>query len=322
MRILITGASGLLGLNLALEFAREHQVFGLVHNNRVYTRAFTVQGGDLLDPGTAERLVAEIQPDWVINCAALAIVDACETNPVRAKKLNTELPAKLAAYVARGGARLLHVSTDAVFDGARGDYREDDAPNPLSVYAQTKLDGERAAAEANPDTLIARVNFYGWSLSGTRSLGEFFFNNLMAGKQVMGFTDVYFCPILVNDLAGLFLEMISRELTGLYHVVSSECTSKYDFGLALARQFDLDETLIMPTSVADSGLKAARSPRLTLCSDRLVGAIGEPAPGIDAGLEHYHDLYLQSYRERLRKLHDPANLDLDHQTTNNLDPDQ
>ncbi|MEA3439222.1 MAG: SDR family oxidoreductase [Chloroflexota bacterium] len=312
MRILITGASGLLGLNLALEIASlsgntgEHQVFGLVHSHPLHTTAFTVLQGDLLAPGTAERLFEETQPDWVINCAALAIVDACETDPVRARQLNTELPAKLAALVARGGARLLHVSTDAVFDGMRGEYTEEDAPNPPSVYGQTKLEGEHTAAEANPDTLIARVNFYGWSLSGKRSLSEFFFYNLKEGKQLMGFTDVHFCPLLVNDLALIFMSMIKKRLFGLYHVVSSECISKFEFGAALAREFGLDDNLISPTSVSEAGLKAARSPNLTLNSDKLYEALNQKTPGIAPGLERYHHLYQQGYPEKIRQLRIPS----------------
>ncbi len=99
---------------------------------------------DLLAAGAVERLLDQTQPDWVIHCAALANLEDCEADPALAEQLNTELPAKLAAHVARGGARLLHVSTDAVFDGQKGDYTEQDAPNPLSVYARTKLEGERA----------------------------------------------------------------------------------------------------------------------------------------------------------------------------------
>ena len=305
MRILVTGASGLLGLNLSLEAAKrqansdnrqnEHDVFGLVHSHPLRTSAFTVLGGDLFDPNTAQRIIDQTRPNWVINCAALAIVDACETDPLRAQKLNTELPAKLAAIVARGGARLLHVSTDAVFDGQRGDYTETDTPNPLSVYGRSKLEGELAVADANPEAIIARVNFYGWSLSGKRSLSEFFFYNLESSKQLMGFTDVYFCPLLVNDLAQILLKMLQDELSGLYHVVSSESISKYDFGVALAREFGLEENLITPTSVSEAGLAAARSPKLTLRTAKLGATLGTPPPDISSGLKRFYKLYQEGY---------------------------
>ncbi len=306
MRILITGVSGLLGLNLALSATTEaggnHVVFGTVKEHLLKTDRFTVIQCDLLSPGAMERLLEQTQPDWVIHCAALANLDACEAAPAQARKLNSELPAQLASHVARGGARLVHISTDAVFDGLRGDYREEDPVNPRSVYARTKWEGEQAVLQANPEAIVARVNLFGWSLSGQRSLAEFFFNNLSAGKEVMGFTDVYFCPLLANDLALILLRMLARGLTGLYHVVSPQCTSKYEFGVALARRFGLNERLIKPVSVAQAGLIAARSPNLRLRSDKLAAALGEVLPDWSSGIERFYQLYLQGYPQSLRAM--------------------
>jgi dTDP-4-dehydrorhamnose reductase len=301
-KILITGASGLLGINLALEAAKEHSVIGLVNNQRVQTKSFQVLQADLLTSGAVERILNQTQPDWVIHCAALANVDACEAEPARAYQLNTEVPHILAKHVARGGARLLHVSTDAVFDGQRGQYSEEDKPNPLSTYAKTKLDGELAVAQTDPTAIIARVNLFGWSISGKRSLAEFFYYNLKANKPLKGFTDVYSCPLLANDLANIFLEMLALELQGLYHVVSSECGSKYDFGLQIAGKFGLNESLIEPISVMDAGLKAARSPRLTLRTEKLKQALGKPLPNLSAGLDRFYTLYQQGYPQNLKQL--------------------
>jgi len=105
MRILITGASGLLGLNLALESADQHDVSGQVNSNMLQTDAFTVLKTDMLEPGAVERLLDKAQPDWVIHCAALANVDACENDPELARELNTEVPRKLAEQCRKGGAR-------------------------------------------------------------------------------------------------------------------------------------------------------------------------------------------------------------------------
>jgi dTDP-4-dehydrorhamnose reductase len=302
MRILVTGASGLLGINLALEASREHSVVGLVKDNRLKTNVFTVIQGDLLVPGAAERLLDDIQPNWVIHCAALASLDACEADPARAQQLNSEVPRRLAQLVARGGARLLHVSTDAVFDGQRGNYTEEDAPNPIGVYSRTKLDGEQAVLEANTHAIVARVNLFGYSLGGKRSLSEFFLYNLQAGKRCLGFTDVLFCPLLANDLALIFMRMLELGLSGLYHVVSSECLSKYDFGLRIARRFNLDEKLIQPASVLQGGLKAARAPDLRLSSAKLAQALGSPTPAVADGLERFYDLYQNGYPTMIRQL--------------------
>lgn len=302
MRVLVTGASGLLGLNVALEASRQHTVFGAVNRHRLRAETFTVLNADLLAPGAPERALAQAEPDWVIHCAALAGVDACEEAPDLARRLNAELPGSLAAAAARGGARLLHVSTDAVFDGRRGDYGEEDAPNPLSVYARTKLEGERAVAEADPQALIARVNLFGWSLSGRRGLAEWFLARLQAGERTPGFVDVYFCPLLANHLADLFFRMLATGLTGLYHVVSSSCLSKHDFGVALARRFGLDESLIQPALVSEAGLPAARSPRLTLRTDKLRDALGAQPPDLEAGLEAFHRQYQDGYPQKIRAM--------------------
>ncbi len=313
MRILVTGASGLLGLNLALEAVSgrdggdtgsvaEHTVIGVVNSHPLFTRAFEVLQVDLLAPGVLESLIEKTQPDWIFNCAALAILDECEANPDLAKKLNVDLPRKLAKIVARGGARLVHISTDSVFDGQRGGYTEEDVPNPLNTYARTKVAGEQAVAEEDPQAIIARVNMYGWSLSGRRSLAEWFFNNLSQGKPMLGFTDIYFCPMLVNDLAQVLIHMVQAGLSGLYHATSPKCTRKYDFGIALARIFGLDERLISPANISASDLKVVRSPLLTLSSERLQQALGEPLPDWETGLAHFYDLYRQGYPQQLREM--------------------
>ena len=302
MRILITGASGLLGINFALEAARQHTVFGQVHSNQISTGNFSVLTKDLLEPGAVAYLLDWAQPDWVIHCAALANLDACEKAPKLARELNTEVPRRLAQQCWEGGARLLHVSTDAVFDGRAGGYDENDPPNPLSTYAQTKLAAEYAVLETNPNAIIARVNLFGWSLYGRRSLAEFFYNNLSAGKVVMGFTDVYFCPLLVNDIAAIFLKMLETDLSGLYHVLSSDSLSKFDFGVGIARKFGFDSGLIIPKNVSDAGLSAARSPNLTLKVDKLINDLGEIPPRISTGIERFYTLYQQNYPQFIRNL--------------------
>ncbi|OGO62044.1 MAG: hypothetical protein A2030_06015 [Chloroflexi bacterium RBG_19FT_COMBO_50_10] len=118
----------------------------------------------------------------------------------------------------------------------------------------------------------------------------------------MGFTDVYFCPLLANDLADIFVKMLERSLSGVYHVVSSESLSKYDFGIRLAKRFNLDSSLINPTSVAQSGLIASRSPNLNLRSDKLAHALGESLPRLSTGMDKLYTLYQQGYPQMLRSL--------------------
>lgn len=303
-RLLVTGASGLLGLNLAYLAAECFQVTGVLRGRRAIAAPgrtpFQVIAADLTQPGQIERILEQAQPDAIFHCAALAEIDQCEQAAEAACQVNTLLPGRLARAARNMGVRLVHISTDAVFDGARGDYTEADLPNPINIYARTKLDGERAVADANPDALIARVNFFGWSWQGSRSLSEYFYNYLSAGSPVEGYTDLFFCPLLVNDLVEILLRMLERGLHGLYHVVSSEAQSKYAFGRMLAREFGLDESLITPASYRASMLKAPRAPRLTLRSEKLAAALGETLPGQQPALRRYVELQRQGYPRDLR----------------------
>jgi dTDP-4-dehydrorhamnose reductase len=302
-RLLVTGASGLLGLNLCLGLAKQNRdVVGIVNRNALRHPPFPVRTADLAQPGAAMVLLEQERPQVILHCAALANIDQAEAQPELAYRVNAELPGELATWAARNDAYLLHISTDAVFDGQRGDYDEDDLPNPQSVYARTKLQGEQAVRSANPQAGIARVNFYGWSLSGSRSLAEFFFNNLSAGRAANGFTDVLFRPLQVADLADLLLEMIAHRLSGVYHTLGEEVLSKYEFGCRLAQQFGFDPTLVRPISWREAGLKAARSPNLTLRVDRLRAALGHPLPNVDHGMQRFYEEHRSGFAAELRSL--------------------
>ena len=300
MKLLVTGASGLLGINLAMEAAREHEVIGL-DRGKLKSAPFQVLEGDLLKTDEIHSILWATKPDWVINCAALANLEKCEEDPRQAKMLNTDLPGELATACKKNNIRFVHISTDAVFDGTKeGFYTEEDQTSPPGMYSQTKLDGERAVLEINPQAIIARVNFYGWSLGGRRSLGEFFVNNLSEGKAVNGFTDVTFCPMLVNVTARLLLEMLQKDLTGLYHVVGAQPMNKYQFGVEVARTFGLDESLISPQSVETSSLTAKRSHNLWLSTHKLSTDLGREIPAFSTGLAEFYTQFQQGYPQKIR----------------------
>ncbi|KXK13093.1 MAG: putative dTDP-4-dehydrorhamnose reductase [Chloroflexi bacterium OLB14] len=254
MKLLIPGVSGLLGINLAQETMSEYEVVG-IERGKLQNAPFDVIHQDLSDALAIEKILDSQKPNYVINCVALANLEDCEDNPDLAKQMNIDLPRQIARACKAKNIPFVHISTDAVFDGEKDEfYTEEDKPNPLSVYAKTKLDGEWAVLTENPEALVARVNFYGWSLNGKRSLAEFFYNNLTNNKSMSGFTDVLFCPMLVNDTARLLIKMLKKELKGLYHVVGPQAMSKYQFGVEIARKFHLKESEITPKSVSFSGL--------------------------------------------------------------------
>jgi dTDP-4-dehydrorhamnose reductase len=299
-RILVTGASGLLGLNLSLMKFGTHTILG-VDRGKLADAPFELIRADLAQPETVSRLIDSARPDAIIHTAALANLELCEEDPNLARRMNADLPGEMASACAKRSIRLIHISTDAVFDGTKnGIYTEDDSPNPIGVYSQTKLDGERNVLSANPNAIIARVNFFGWSLSGTRSLSEFFFNNLSTFQPCNGFTDVYFCPLFVGDLAETLVRMLDQGLSGLYHVVGPEALSKYAFGIRIARQFGFDVDLIRPLSVESAGLKVKRSHNLRLSVHKLSTDLGAVIPDLSTGIAKFYEQYQQGYPQKMR----------------------
>lgn len=300
-RLLVTGASGLLGFNLALRESAHREVTGITYSQGLIKTPFKTLSVDLTNTEVVNRLFDKIEPDGVIHCAAMADIDACEKQPYQAERINSEVPGEIARICQSNGIQLVHLSTDAVFDGIRGGYLETDTPNPLSIYAETKLNGERAVQDANPDAIIARVNFYGWSLTGKRSLAEFFYNNLSAGNQVKGFTDVEFCPLFVNHLADVLLQLLDRKSNGIYHVVSPVSLSKYEFGCRIAEIFGFDSRLIQPVSVLDGGLTARRSPKLTLNMEKLKKALQITLPDIQDGIQAFAAQQSAGYPSQIQR---------------------
>lgn len=305
MKLLITGASGLLGINLALEVMREHEVIG-VDRGKLQSAPFQVFQADILKTDEIHSILDSTKPDWLINCAALANLEKCEEDPIQARILNTDLPGELALACTQRSIPFIHLSTDSVFDGTKeGMYTEEDEPNPPGVYSKTKLDGERAVQQVNPQAIIARVNFYGWSLGAKRSLGEFFVNNLSEGRNVNGFTDVIFCPMWVNHLSRTLVEMLEKDLHGLYHVVGGQAMSKYQFGVEVARKFGLRSSLIEPQSVERSALTAKRSHNLWLSVHKLSTALGHAVPDFSTGLDGFYTQFQQGYPQKIRSYQQP-----------------
>jgi dTDP-4-dehydrorhamnose reductase len=299
-RLLITGTSGLLGINLAHVTMSAHEVTG-VDRGRLANAPFKLIKTDLLDRNAVDSILNAAKPEWVINCAAIADLEACDANPDLARALNTEMPGQLAEACKKRGIQIVHISTDAVFDGQKdGFYSESDPPNPLGTYSRTKLAGERAVLVANPKAIVARVNFYGWSLSGRKSLAEFFHHNLMNNKSMSGFTDVIFCPMFVNDTSRTLVKMLEKGLTGLYHLVGLQAMSKYQFGVEIARKFGLRESEISPKSILSYNLTSRRSNNLSLSTHRLSTDLGEALPDFSTGLTEFFAQYAQGYPQKIR----------------------
>lgn len=286
---LVTGASGMLGANLTLALLDAGwRVAGQFLHHAVIAPGADMVQADLCDPDAAVDLVRQFRPYWVIHCAATTDVDWCEAHPDEAHVALSGVTSVLARAAAECGARFLYVSTDSVFDGARGGYSETDKPNPVNAYARGKLAGECEALSGCPGALVVRTNLYGWTTGAARkSLGEWVLGKLQRGEQLSGFTDVRFSPLCASDLAGVLIELLSRGSAGIVHVGARDGCSKFEFAREVASVFGLDAGLIDRARMADADLRAPRPMDTTLDCRRLHAMLGKTTPSVCEGVERW-----------------------------------
>jgi dTDP-4-dehydrorhamnose reductase len=287
----VTGASGLLGGAVARDLAaRRAGVEAWSHAVASVPDGLPLRRLDLRLEGEAERALRASRPELVVHCAALTDVDACERDPAAAALLNAEVPGRLAAAAAAVGARFVHVSTDAVYDGeAPGARSEDDAPAPVNAYARSKLAGESAVVGAHPGAVVVRTTMHGWTARGRLSFSEAILRALVAGRRLTLFADVIFSPLNVVDLAALLRAVAERDVSGVVNAGAADAVDKETFGRLVARAFQLPEDPIEPIAVADLGLRAPRPRRLPLDVRRITALLGAPPPTVEDGLRRLRE---------------------------------
>ena len=270
MRVLITGANGQLGHDLVDVLAGEE-----LHH-------FDHRALDIADAAAVDETVGRIEPQWILNAAAFNDVDGAEQNEAAAFAVNADGPEHLASAAARAGARLIHVSTDYVFDGQKGSpYDENDKPNPLSVYARSKREGERRVLASGAPACVLRT---AW-LYGRQ--GKNFVKAIQAaaarGGPLKVVADQVGSPTATADLAVAIAGLMRTPATGLYHVVNGGACSRFEFARAIVG----DQVEILPISTADAARPAPRPANSSLTSVRWASTGLPPLRSWEAALDAY-----------------------------------
>lgn len=283
-RWLITGATGFLGSNAPRYLNPEIELIAATRSGERPQRFSEAVALDLEDVAAAEGAIAQARPSVILHSAALANHEHCEADPELAHQINAVATTRLAGLAESLGARFIYISTDAVFDGARGNYAEADPVSPFSIYGETKLGGE-AGALAETDALVIRTNFFGWSPSGKRSILEFFVNSLEGGTPVQGYTDFTVTSIYAGDLLERIELLTSTDMTGVVHLASRDPLSKFNFGVGVADAFCLDSSLISPRSAASGSHGTSRIRDLSLSTELIASALGHAMPSQAEGIQ-------------------------------------
>ncbi|HKV27020.1 MAG TPA: SDR family oxidoreductase [Candidatus Acidoferrales bacterium] len=289
-RLLITGATGLLGSNLIRQAAESYEVIGWSRSSAGMLSSCTFACVDLVNADATRRRLRELRPDVIVHCAAMTDVDRCEREPDVARAINVEATQTLAEWCAQSSARFIFISSDSVFDGRRGHYHEDDQPAPINEYARTKLCAEEVAKGCCRDALILRTNFYGRNFNQKLSLGEWMLEKLTRRERLPAFAGVRFTPLLVNHLGRIILELIARGAKGVFHAAARNDCSKYEFALLIAKTFGLPGDDVLPAQLKDFGFRAQRPKNTTLAVDKISRFLGKEMPSVEEGLRSFKQL--------------------------------
>jgi dTDP-4-dehydrorhamnose reductase len=281
-KILITGTSGLLGGKIVKQTRVHYTVIPTYNTKPLFPNSVEM---NITDERRVLQVFSNFRPDIVVHVAAETNVDRCEVDKEHAWKVNAEGTRNIARMCNRVGARIVYVSTDYVFDGEKGLYTEEDEPNPISYYGLTKLEGEKYVTEICRDHVIVRTSvLYGWH-PWKPNFVKWVIKSLRESKQISVVNDHFASPTLADNLAEVILEIIEKDLKGLYHTAGRERINRFEFVLKIAETFGLDSSLIKPIKMSELKEWVAKRPRdSSLCVDKIQKKLKTKLVNVKEGL--------------------------------------
>jgi len=255
-RILICGANGLLGqrLSLMLSTQTDYEVLNTsIERSFVFDNIlFDYNQLDITKRSDVKSLSSSFQPDVIFNAAGVTNVDWCESNREETWKANVTAVENLIDAARKVKAKLVHVSTDYVFDGKNGPYDEEAKPHPIGYYGKSKLASENAVRSSEiPYTILRTIVLYGSGIGVKTNFALWVIKNLKSGKQINVVDDQIGNPTYVGDLALAMIKSFELNRGGIYHIGGSEQLSRFDFALQIADIFNLDASLIKRIKTGD-----------------------------------------------------------------------
>ena len=215
MRILITGGSGLLAVNWALNRRQQDEVWLGLHRRVINIPTTKTVMVDFLNEASIQQLIFKISPDLIIHTASITDVDKCEVHRDTAWRVNAEYAGMVARAASASNKKLIHISTDHLFDGQTPFMTENNDPNPLNTYGASKLAAERLISAKNPNALILRVNFFGWGPNYRRSFSDWILDSLWQNQRITLYDNVFFSPLYVTEIVNAAHLLLASGSTGI-----------------------------------------------------------------------------------------------------------
>ena len=292
MKIIILGANGFIGRRILNRLYPNHQVLACsLHPDILPEEGYRFETIDMLDYTAMTTLLNDFQPEVIINASALSVVDYCEQHPEEAYAMNVTAVKHLAEYSRDHSCRLIHLSTDFVFDGTSSiAYTETDAPNPVNYYGKTKQWSEEVIGQLCTDYAIVRVEVvYGKPLPKQHgNIVHLVKNRLENGQSIRVVSDQFRSPTWVEDIACAIEQLLSNQHQGIYHICGGETLSVAEIAYRAAKYFNLDTSLIEPITTEAMNEATPRPTFTPMSVEKAQQALGYQPSVLEEGFKEWN----------------------------------
>ena len=287
LKFLVTGSAGLVGQQVVKYLSKSNQVFSCYNESKPeYGDSVKM---DLKNYEMISSVLTEIKPDVVIHLGAMTGVDICEKEKTSASEINTKATEIIAKECSKLNSFLVYVSTDYVFDGNFGMYKEDDVANPLGFYGKSKLEGEKAVQNFSTNWCIARTSTPFGLHPTKKSFPMWVIENLQKQKQIDVLIDQFTSPTYIPNLSRMLIEISERRITGIIHAAGASKISRYQMASMVSDKLNLDGTLLKQISMNKMKWVAQRPKDSSLDVSRASSILNEKPQKIEQSLNLFID---------------------------------
>lgn len=281
-KIIITGASGLLGRYATLFFNNLNFETVLFSNSyKIINPNLHAYSFNLMDINTLEKIIANEKPDYIFHTAGITDIERCENDEANATSVNVDVLKNICDLCIKYRIFLVYISTDHLYQGNEDIYTELSPKSPINTYAKTKSLAEDYLIKSFSNYLIIRTNFFGWGSARRKSFTDYIIDNLRLGSNINLFDDVFFTPILIDKLLLYISNLLEKNANGIFNISSSNKISKYAFGMKLCDIFSLDKNLINKSSIKDHKHLVNRPLNMSLSNDKLINFLDIELPNLE-----------------------------------------
>ncbi len=297
--LILTGGSGLLATNWFYSKLNDYKFYLGLNERQIQPQDCNVLFLDYSSESSLIKQLEIIRPSILIHTAGITSVEKCEKNPELAYQIYVELSNIVANATKKLGIQLVHISTDHLFEGNAALLSEEEPVKAINVYGKTKALAEQIVSFNDPGALIIRTNFYAWGTSYRKSFSDQIIDSLRQNQVLNLFDDVYYNPILAENLIKTVHELLNKNARGIYHVVSDDRISKYEFGVLIAEEFGLNKSLINKSTLKSQSNLVNRPADMSLSNKKVRDLLGR---NLGTVKQHIEQLCRQESEEKTKQI--------------------